>query len=211
MSAILKRRAGRPKGPSTDSQQARRELILGEAAALFAEQGYAASTMDELAERLQLNKATLYYYYRAKSDLLYELALQANQQAVEIAQKSADRDTPAEQLSSFIDAMVEWVYANRNIAQIFIMEQNFFGRILDPDQFNELARIQRSYMRLLYGMISEGVESQAFALRDVVTAGRSISTILFNVATWKATSLSAQAVADQMKLLFLEGLTPSPR
>ncbi|MDP3750010.1 MAG: TetR/AcrR family transcriptional regulator [Phenylobacterium sp.] len=202
-----RRKSGRPKGAPTDNQQQRRALILGQAAALFAELGYAASTMDELAERTDLNKGTLYYYYKSKSDLLYELALGANQQAVAIAEASGAQESAVDQLSNFIEKMVSWVYANRNIAVIFIKEQSFFIRVLDTEQFAVVSRTHRSYMRLLYGMISEGVESGAFRRCDVVTIGRAVSTILFSIATWRSTSLTEAAVAEQMKLLFLDGLT----
>jgi len=201
-----RRKAGRPKSAPTDNQQERRRLILGEAAALFAGLGYATSTMDELAERTDLNKGTLYYYYNSKAQLLYELALSANQQAVAIAQASSTIDKPIDQLANFIENMALWVGANRNIAIIFIKEQNFFSNIFSPEQFTELSRIHRSYMRLIYGMISEGVQLGDFRQCDVVTVGRALSTILFSMATWTSTSLSEAALAEQMKLLFLDGL-----
>lgn len=50
-----------------------RTTILRVALELFAEQGFAATSTRELAERLGFTKAALYYYFRTKDDLLSAL------------------------------------------------------------------------------------------------------------------------------------------
>jgi AcrR family transcriptional regulator len=51
-----------------------RRMILAHAAHLFARQGYAATSMNEVAEACGLAKASLYHYYRDKYSLLYSIA-----------------------------------------------------------------------------------------------------------------------------------------
>lgn len=51
-----------------------RELILAHAAALFARQGYHATSMNQVAEACALSKATLYHYYRDKDAMLVQIA-----------------------------------------------------------------------------------------------------------------------------------------
>ena len=51
-----------------------RELILARAAALFAQRGYPATSMNEVAQACGLSKATLYHYYRDKYALLVSIA-----------------------------------------------------------------------------------------------------------------------------------------
>lgn len=61
------------------------------AAALFAERGYRATSMQEIADRVGITKAALYYHFAAKEDLLRELTapvldeLEQALNAVEIA------------------------------------------------------------------------------------------------------------------------------
>ncbi len=50
-------------------KQLRRESILDAAESVFFEKGLIASTMDEIAEKAELSKGTLYLYYRSKDDL----------------------------------------------------------------------------------------------------------------------------------------------
>ena len=51
-----------------------RELILAQAAALFAQRGYPGTSMNQVAEACGLSKATLYHYYRDKYALLVSIA-----------------------------------------------------------------------------------------------------------------------------------------
>jgi TetR/AcrR family transcriptional regulator len=62
----------RTKSPTHDDQRA---LILRRAAALFARQGYPATTMNEVAAACEVSKATLYHYVRDKHELLAQIAL----------------------------------------------------------------------------------------------------------------------------------------
>src|SRR5574343_1008041 len=50
----------------------KREAVLRTAAQLFNEKGYAASTLDEVAERLGVSKPTVYYYVESKDGILFE-------------------------------------------------------------------------------------------------------------------------------------------
>ena len=50
-----------------------RELILAQAAALFAQRGYPATSMSQVALACGLSKATLYHYYRDKYSLLVSI------------------------------------------------------------------------------------------------------------------------------------------
>ncbi|MCR6487280.1 TetR/AcrR family transcriptional regulator [Amycolatopsis sp. OK19-0408] len=50
-----------------------RERIQRVALELFAEQGYEASSLREIAERLNVTKAALYYHFRTKEDIVTSL------------------------------------------------------------------------------------------------------------------------------------------
>src|ERR1700753_60244 len=62
----------RPRG--SDGAQTR-ERILEVAQDLFTDQGYEKTSLRDIAERLQITKAALYYYFQRKEDILVELHL----------------------------------------------------------------------------------------------------------------------------------------
>lgn len=76
-----KRRAGTPKPQAEEPwlplryrRQAgdlKRDAVLSVAAAAFCENGYHATSLDDIAERLSMTKSTLYYYFKSKDEILY--------------------------------------------------------------------------------------------------------------------------------------------
>ena len=64
-------KAGRPAAkPKATKADISRERVLLAAAQIFAEMGYAGTTMRAVAERVGLRAASLYYHYRSKEDLV---------------------------------------------------------------------------------------------------------------------------------------------
>jgi len=61
----------RGRSPGYDDQ---REMILDHAAQLFANRGYSATSMNQVAEACGFSKASLYHYYRDKYSLLISIA-----------------------------------------------------------------------------------------------------------------------------------------
>lgn len=55
------------------SASVRRDQIAKAALDLFAEKGYAATSMREIAEQLAITKAALYYHYPSKEEIVREL------------------------------------------------------------------------------------------------------------------------------------------
>ena len=61
----------RGRSPGYEDQ---REMILEHAAQLFANRGYSATSMNQVAEACGFSKALLYHYYRDKYSLLVSIA-----------------------------------------------------------------------------------------------------------------------------------------
>ncbi|MCK6079424.1 TetR/AcrR family transcriptional regulator [Microbacterium sp. EYE_5] len=76
----------RARGPYRKGVERRREIVAA-AAELFAESGYASSSMRELAKRVGLSQALLLHYFANKEDLLVEVL---NLRDASIADRLAD-------------------------------------------------------------------------------------------------------------------------
>ncbi|MES2072038.1 MAG: TetR/AcrR family transcriptional regulator [Pseudomonadota bacterium] len=64
---------GRQKTATTSSDE-KRERILKAAEALFFEQGYASTTMDQIVQALGVTKPFVYYYFRNKQEIFETLS-----------------------------------------------------------------------------------------------------------------------------------------
>lgn len=90
-----------------------REEILATALELFLAHGYEATSLREIAERLDITKAALYYHFPAKEQLGVELTRRfLNDLADLVASARAERGTPRETyrgelLAAYLDLLVQ--------------------------------------------------------------------------------------------------------
>jgi AcrR family transcriptional regulator len=61
------RATGQPGAPRTDTRSRAQKVALE----LFAEQGYEKTSLREIAERLGVTKAALYYHFKSKEDIVH--------------------------------------------------------------------------------------------------------------------------------------------
>ena len=71
-----------------------RERILDTAAELFSERGYAATSVRDIAERLDVTKAALYYHFSSKAEILHALADTPVAAVRELLAQGLDVSTP---------------------------------------------------------------------------------------------------------------------
>jgi AcrR family transcriptional regulator len=92
--------------PNTETGDTR-QRILAVAQELFASQGYAGTSIADIANRLGLSKASLYYHFKSKTDIIDELLAGPLAAYVELAQNAAaGRHTVEELLAAIIDTTV---------------------------------------------------------------------------------------------------------
>lgn len=100
-----------------------RQEILDTALELFADQGYEKTSLREIAERIGVTKAALYYHFRSKEDILIDLVspILSMQDALVAALRSGELRDPSawqESLEQVLDALLE----NRRL--FALMERN---------------------------------------------------------------------------------------
>ena len=77
----MSRAPGSVQGGAVASES--RSQILQAAAELFMELGYAATSIDAVAERLGATKGRIYHHYRSKADLYFDVQVAAMQRVTE--------------------------------------------------------------------------------------------------------------------------------
>jgi AcrR family transcriptional regulator len=103
-----------------------RARILDAALDVFSEHGFEGSSLQEIADRLELTKAALYYYFRSKDELLEALVEPAVRGVDEILDAcSGEPDTPArrkEFMKQYLDYFLQQrrliAYITRDLATL---------------------------------------------------------------------------------------------
>jgi AcrR family transcriptional regulator len=104
------------RGMSTRAAQAEqtRQQILEAAQRLFAELGYDATSLQMIADELGLTKAAVYYYFRAKSDILHA-AMQPGIQRIEVLlDEAALMRGRRARIEHLVTGLVDFLVQNRH-------------------------------------------------------------------------------------------------
>jgi AcrR family transcriptional regulator len=105
-------------------RQAVRDQILRTAADLFRERGYRASTLDDIARRLGMSKASLYAYFRAKEAMLAAISRETIEGFTrELGLVLSSHLPPDEKLRRVVRQHVRFVIANRSFLTVFFSEE----------------------------------------------------------------------------------------
>ena len=152
---VSKKRLGRER-----KHALREEEILQAAAACFGEQGYKATTLETVAERLGISRVTLYRYCPSKEELLvrvFERTIAIFQQRL---QQICTQDiSPEEKLRQIIRHQVRLMADHRNFLTVFFSEEGSL-----PEPMARRARTERRvYDELIEGVIREGVDAGRLA------------------------------------------------
>jgi AcrR family transcriptional regulator len=110
-----------------------RERIVEVALELFNEQGYEKTSLREIAERLDVTKAALYYHFERKEDILAELHQRLQAVGGDLVGQFArlDDDEIVRAWPGLLDRFIEQVLAN---CKLFLLRQR------NPSAFEQLAR-----------------------------------------------------------------------
>jgi AcrR family transcriptional regulator len=112
--------------PSTGRPERRgdvtRERILDVAMELFNQQGYERTSLREIAGRLGVTKAALYYHFKSKEDILLELHLRLHAVGRDaLAQlERLDDEAVVAAWPGLLDKLIELLLANR---ELFLVNQ----------------------------------------------------------------------------------------
>jgi AcrR family transcriptional regulator len=138
----------------------REESILQAAAACFGEQGYRATTLEAVAERLGISRVTLYRYCPSKEELL----IRVFERSIAIFQRGLKQICiqdipPEEKLRQIIHHQVRLMADHRNFLSVFFSEEGN----LPADMARRARTERRAYNSLIEGVIREGIEGGRLA------------------------------------------------
>jgi TetR/AcrR family transcriptional regulator len=156
------------------TESAAREAILMAGARLFAEQGFARTTIKEIAGAAQVNSALLYYYFEDKEGLYRAvLAHLVGSISQQVGASLADAPSPEEGVRRFVRAQAERFFANRTFARLLLRELMDHGavRLEVP-----LAAVMSNAFRPLMEQVVAGQQRGVFR-RDVDPRFAVLSTV----------------------------------
>lgn len=136
---------------TTRAEQARRtrQGVLDTARRLFAERGYAATSLQQIADELGVTKANVYYYFRTKDAILLALLDERVADLESVLDEAAQIRDPGRRREFVVDGFVnQVVLAHRTVAPVDLTDPGVRGR---PDIAERLDELAAKAMRVLFG------------------------------------------------------------
>jgi AcrR family transcriptional regulator len=195
--------SGRTRRPAAESPDKRAEILLA-AAQCFSEQGYEATSLIDIADKVKLNKATLYHYVDSKSTLLLECLQRSFADFNDVSAHAKDETIPPlERLEHFFRHLVQ-------------AQNNDFGRcvnlvptqVLSDEAAAGVQQFQRRMDITARQLIQEGIaKAEIKPIHPVIAAA-----FLFGATNWvphwfkPGRGLSLDDIAEEFLRTFLCGI-----
>jgi AcrR family transcriptional regulator len=174
-----------PIGAAVDMQAEissyRRQLIVREASLLFFEHGYQATTMDDIATRLNVTKPSLYAQFESKADLLFHVCQGGMNELLGAIDRLLRLDIePAEKLRQIVSSIATTIIEKKAHVAVFFRE----SRHLSQQQARSIHGQQKEFDRKLSALLEEGVATGVFALNDAGLTSLAITGMLAWMFSW---------------------------
>jgi AcrR family transcriptional regulator len=189
------------KSPRSKRQ---RKKILNAAGRLFWQKGYKATTIDDIARACRVNKATIYYYFKNKAFLLFEIVCGIMQEGLEnVRPLKSTAMRPREKLRVLIMQHTTWVLSLKWPA-IGQMER----RNLPPKLLKQYLILRDEYEDIFRSIIKEGIQKKEFRKLDPKLYSLFILGLLNSLLNWfkPAGKLSREKIAAEAYYFVLKSI-----
>lgn len=159
----------------------KRQRILEAASALFFEKGYAASTLDALAGRLNVTKPYIYTYFRNKSDLLAAICETGIAESLVAMERALAQETRATaQLNAAVAGVAAVVIRFQTYVAVYQREM----KSLDRRDAQRILQRRHHFDQQMAALLARGVEQGEFHLADAGMASVWIGGLLSWISIW---------------------------
>ncbi len=149
-------------------KKARINSIKKSAGFLFQKNGFESTKMEDIADRAEISKATIYQYFKSKNDLFYEMMQERltflNKGLMEIYSRHEDPETT---LRLITNRTFEFAIEDSEIFNLITRFKTAdIKKLLSPDKARHLKEIMASNLKQLELTIKEGIERGIFRKMD---------------------------------------------
>lgn len=197
------------QAPSRAAQhQAKRDAVLHVAAQMFNERGFHATSLDDIAARLNVTKPTLYYYVKNKDAILLACVKKGLDMTLEgIDASRAAGGNAIDQLRACMRTYAEVVTQPFGMCLIRVGDEE-----VPESSRTELRRLKSEIDHAFRRLVEQGVQEGVLAPCDPKMAAFVIAGGLSWIGRWYQPqgAYSADQIIEQCTQLLLQGVLARP-
>jgi AcrR family transcriptional regulator len=146
-------RSVRRTGAERKPREERWAELLEVATQVFYEKGYEGASLQDIADRLGMLKGSLYYYFRSKEDLLFDVISSVHRAGLAVVTACAETPgDPLRRLDRVVVGHVEHTCHNLVSTTVFLHELSS----LPPARRQEVLGEEHAYQSVFRGLIEQG-------------------------------------------------------
>ena len=199
-----------PTAPRVAADRRNRDAEIVEAAIqVFYAKGFAASTMQDVADAVGVLKGSLYHYISSKEDLLFRILQESHAQARELMSEVAGLDLAAlDRLRIYLERMYLWYMANIERVSVYLNQQHH----LTGTNAAEMRLQAREFEQFLRELLAEAKGAGTIGGHvDLKLAAFFMLGALNSLPRWYRTggSYAPEHIASEFAAMSLRVLTPT--
>ena len=177
--------------------QIQRDRILVVATYLFWRKGYLGTSIQDIVDEANINKSNIYYYFKNKADILYQISLRTYEGVINVALSVMNSDSsPTKKLEEFIHGHIKWVLSNQVLAQLDSNDR----RNLTPKLLNNVIESRDKYSSLFRKTVEDAMAHANSQVMDPKLASLFILSLMNSITLWYKPNagLTPKEIASQV-------------
>jgi AcrR family transcriptional regulator len=179
----------------------KKKRILEEAAHLFFQHGYEGTTLDAIAQQLQVTKPYLYSYFQNKGEILFDICKAGIQHSLEALDEALALDgSPTSRLKVAVERVARIVIDQREYVAVYQREEKNLGF----DESKLIKAMRKQFDRRISNLLREGMKRGEFVVDDPSVAATTIGGVLSWLPTWyrpEGSLSSSEVIAYTVRLV----------
>lgn len=176
---------------------------------LFAQYGYAAVSMRQIASQVGVQASAIYQYYPNKQQILVSLLQNHMDGLLSACHEEITAKDPVDRLEQFARFHIR--YNINRPDEVFLSYMEL--RSLEPEGFATIADLRSKYEAVLKSILRDGIKSGVMKIDDPHVSAMAILAMLTGVNTWYRSGgrLSQKKIENMYASMVLksQGIVPS--
>ena len=136
------------------------ERLVEVSARLFRKNGYQATTMQEIADHLNIKKGSIYYYIKTKEDLLYNIVQMSMNMLLDRTKGIYSENIDArKKIRKLMETHIKMITDNITLFSVSLYDVNKTNASL---YWNDIVQLRDQYEEIVQGILEQGMREGLF-------------------------------------------------
>jgi AcrR family transcriptional regulator len=159
---------------STNSPGSSKEHILAAARQFFSEYSYLGTSMSDIAQKLNITKAALYYHFSGKAEIYKKVLDEVWSDLRQTISQAMEQSSPQQKLSNLIKGYLDFVSREKNLIKALMVKITPH----DSQIMDHIASIREQIINLVQPIIAEALSNKESVKK---ADSRNLASLLINL------------------------------